>query len=206
MKSLYARSSKDFILGGNINRNVMERVQLSKTEIVTGRYLRSSATEGGCEARKSLPFLLKYLNKETGKPLRSGDEIEDVITKWLDDYYVYCESGNVTSPEKAVVNEDPSLSDDDDKGSGGDDGPATTTTPEIEDKGAPSTPKKVSNTNSDVVITIPHQQSVWFFPGFMFVLLFGPFAENMAARRTMGFSLNKYPAIASSSEKKAYGR
>ena len=50
LKSLYARSSKDYILGGNINREVMERVQLSKTEVVSGRYLRSCAADGACEA------------------------------------------------------------------------------------------------------------------------------------------------------------
>jgi hypothetical protein len=207
LKQLFSRSSKEFVLGGNINRDVMERVQLSKTEIVTGRYLRSCAAEGGCEARKALPFLLKYLDEETGKPLRSGDEVEDVVTKWLDDYYVYCESGNVTSPEKVVLNEDPASSDDDaEEGSGGPGGPATNTTPEIQEEEIPSTPQKVSNPNGDVVITIPPRHSDWFFPGFMFVLLFGPFAENIEAKRSMDFFLNRDPAVMTSSEKKAYGR
>jgi hypothetical protein len=182
LKQLFARSSKEFVLGGNINRDVVDRVQLSKTEIVTGRYLRSHAAEGGCEARKSLPFLLKYLDKETGKPLCSGDKIEDVVTKWLNDYYDYCQSGTVTSPEKVVV-EDPASSDEEgeDRSNGeGGDGVATTTTPDIQKEDTPLTPKKVSNPNGDVVITIPHRPCDWFFPGFMFVfvLLFGPFAEN----------------------------
>jgi hypothetical protein len=210
LKPVFARSSKEFVLGGNINRDVMERVQLSKTEIVTGRYLRSCAAEGGCEARKSLPFLLKHLDEETGRPLRSGDEIEDVVTKWLDDYYVYLESKNVTSPEKEMVvrNEDPASSDDDaELASGGLSGSATHNTPEMqEEDNIPSTPNKVSNSNGDVVITIPHRHSDWFFPGFMFVLLFGPFAENIEAKRTMDFFLNRDPAVTSASEKKAYGR
>ena len=51
LKSLYACSSKDYILGGNVNWEVMERVQeLSKTKVVSGRYLRTSAADGACEA------------------------------------------------------------------------------------------------------------------------------------------------------------
>lgn len=69
LKQLYARTSKDYILGGNVNRDVMERVQLSKTEIVTGRYLGTCAAEGACEARKAIPFLLKYMDEATGQPL-----------------------------------------------------------------------------------------------------------------------------------------
>ena len=141
---------------------------MSKTEIVTGRYLCSRAAEGGCEARKSLPFVLKYLDEETGKPLRLGDEIEDVVTKWLDDYYVYCQSGNVTSPEKVLLDEDAAASDDDDdEKSSGDAGDAVATiaTPAIQEEDTPSTPKKVSNPNGDIVITIPHRHFDWFSQG-----------------------------------------
>lgn len=207
LKPIYARSSKDYILGGNINKDILERVSLSKIEVVTGRYLRSCAAEGGCEARKSLPFLFKYLDEETGKPIRSGDEIEDVVCKWLDDFYVYCQSGTVTSPEKILPNnnrcdQDGVLqsSDDDEE------------TPEVRDDSpnatsCPSTPpSKVRNELGDVIITIPPRPSDWFFPGFMFVLLFGPFQENLEAKRSMDFFLNRDPAVQSSSDKKAYGR
>ena len=206
LKSLYARSSKDYILGGNINREVMERVQLSKTEVVSGRYLRSCAADGACEARKSIPFLLKYLDEETGKPARSGDEIEDVVTKWLDDFYVYCESGNVTSPVKMPLSDELASSDDEvDEGVPVLEAPAVLNDSNTSDQVAPSTPKKVSTDNGDVIITIPHRHHDWFFPGFMFVLLFGPFAENREAKRTMDFFLNRDPAV-STSDKKAYGR
>ena len=78
-----------------------------------------------------------------------------------------------------MLDEDPASSDDDDEEESGvaaGDGAATTTTPDIQEEDAPSTPKKVSNPNGDVIITIPHRHSDWIFPGFMFVLLFGPFA------------------------------
>lgn len=109
---------------------------------------------------------------------------------------------------KSKVNDDLASSDDD-----GDEGPpglggsgcatvnmSTANLPEDE---TPATPKKVSNENGDVIITIPHRPSDWFFPGFMFVLLFGPFPSNIEAKRTMDFFLNRDPAVLSSSEKKA---
>ena len=110
---------------------------------------------------------------------------------------------------KALLNEDPTSSDDDlEERSAGEvgDGVATTTTPDIQEEDTPSTPSKVSNPNGDVVITIPHRQCDWFFPGFMFVLLYGPFSENIEAKRSMEFFLNKDPAVTSSTEKKSYGR
>ena len=66
------------------------------------------------------------------------------------------------------MDEDAAASDDDDEEeSGGDagDGMATTATPDIQEEDTPSTPKKVSNPNGDVVITIPHRHSDWFFQG-----------------------------------------
>jgi hypothetical protein len=216
LKQLFARSTKAFILGGNINQDVMERVQLSKTEIVTGRYLRSCAAEGACEARKAIPFLLKYLDEHTGQPLRSGDEIEDVVNRWLDDFYVYSESKTVTSPVKkaSTSNENEDLASSDDEVDEGNrlvatGAPNTTTEASTLSntlQEPPATPNKVSNDNGDVIITIPHRHNDYFFPGFMFVLLFGPFSENIEAKRTMDFFLNRDPTVLSSIEKKAYGR
>ena len=232
LKSLFTRNNKDYTLGESITKDLLERVQVSKGEVVSGRYLRSSAMDGATEVRKSLPFLYKYLNKELGEPLASGDEIEDVVRKWLTDFYVYLESGNLTSPTKEDIPlaakmgtgilddeeelEDDNQSNDDDSYFGKDNDsdellamvrrnlnelkrPKALPTADTPD--TPETPTKTIKDDGEVVIQIPRRESDWFFPGFMFVLLFGPFADNMNAGQTLDFFLTKDPTATGAAKK-----
>ena len=83
---------------------------------------------------------MKDLDEETGKPAQSGNEIEDVVTKWLDDFYVYCESGNITSPVKIPLSDELASSND-----------------EVDDEGVPLLEAPVVTNNSNTSDQLSHQ-------------------------------------------------
>jgi len=83
LKQMFARDSKAFVLGDQLNKSVLESLTKKGGKIVTGPYLYDWAKKS---LAKSLPFLLKYVD-EKGEPKASGSEMEGVIRSWLTDYY-----------------------------------------------------------------------------------------------------------------------
>jgi hypothetical protein len=91
LKSIYSRNSKVLVLGKQINKTVLELVNLKQDcpEVVGGRYLFDWARAGLAGLRKALPFLHQYVDKDTGQILQSGMEMEDVLCATLDDLHEY---------------------------------------------------------------------------------------------------------------------
>ena len=78
LKQMFARDPNAYMLGEQLKKPVLESVTQKGVEVVTGRYLYDWAKKGLAGIRKSLPFLLKYLN-DKGGPKASGQEMEDII-------------------------------------------------------------------------------------------------------------------------------
>jgi hypothetical protein len=108
LKSIYSRNSKVLVLGKQIHQTVLELVNLKQGcgEIVGGRYLFESARAGLAGLRKALPFLHQYVDKDTGRILQSGMEMEDVLRGTLDDLHEYettLKLDKSLKPEEAIA-------------------------------------------------------------------------------------------------------
>ena len=115
--------------------------------------------QGLAGIRKSLPFLLKFIN-EKGEPKASGQEVEDVIKLWLKEYYSFASKGNDLSAKNSVDVEKDSSDESSTEGEG-----------------------KSAGKDNDSCCIVEELPVNFIFPGMLAVLLFGPLKENISAGR-----------------------
>ena len=170
LRMLYSRREKSFLLGSNyhINTDVLSNKDYKNSTLITGRTILGQAKNTLSTVRKACS-VLGGLVKEDGTPKFSGDTIEDVVNKMLDQMYELlkgksqAEEADDDDPKKTTAEEECSEAEE-----------------EVEDpQSGDSQPSNSSERPTN-----------WMFHGFMAVLLFGPMA---APEKRLSFFLNSDP-------------
>jgi hypothetical protein len=208
LKSMFARTEKTHILGIEISKAALEQVTTKQLKIVTGRYLLSAAKEALSGVRQSMSFLEKYLDTSSGSPKASagtsGWEEIDVVNKWLDDYHQYLKSDK----DIVALEDTPSDAENEDH----DEQFAGTIHPDgtRANNDVPANVAAIhaesgtSSKSEELMKTSIVRPDGWLFPGILAVLLYGPFKQNVDARRTLNFM--KFYDDLDSDQKKKGGR
>ena len=159
LRMLYSRREKSYLMTSHINLKILSEKDFKTQTLITGRTIHNQARKTLGTVRKACAVLKQYV-KEDGTPKFSGDTIEDVVNKLLDDMYEQLKGKSALEIENDV---DPE---------------SIKSGSTLEEENSEVEEENDANSDNNSVASSTIQRPTnWMFHGFMACLLFGPMAR-----------------------------